>query len=75
MNRRARGNTFAALAATLAVVSANIRRILTFIKDALAVIARTPKNQHSDHTYHSILDLDARDFGSDMDEDDPPNLE
>lgn len=74
MNRRARGNTFAALAATLAVVSANIRRILTFIKDALAVVARTAKNQHSQRTYHSIFDLDVHGFGRDLAEDAPPQL-
>jgi hypothetical protein len=73
MNRRARGNTFAALAATLAVVSANIRRILVFIKEALAVVARTPKNQHSERTYHSIFDLDVHGFGRDLTQGDPPD--
>ncbi len=56
-NRRARGNTFAALAVTLAAVSANLRRILAFIKDALAVTSVTPKNKHSMTTFHSIHDL------------------
>lgn len=74
MNRRARGNTFAGLAATLAVVSANIRRVLIFIKEALAVIARTPKNQHSERTYHSIFDLDQHDLDLGFAEIDPPDM-
>ena len=44
-----------------------------FIKEALAVVARTAKNQHSERAYQSIFDLDKHTVGRHEDEGDPPN--
>ncbi len=49
-NRRARGNTFAYLAVTLAVASSNLRKILLFIqKKATSATPITSKNSKSIH--------------------------
>lgn len=60
MKRRARGNTFASLAITLALVSANVRKILTFIEELLARIPRTSINKTSPKTYYSGTELPRR---------------
>jgi hypothetical protein len=57
MKRRARGNTFASLAVTAALVAANIRKILTFIQEQLARIPRTTKNKGFAATYYSGAEL------------------
>jgi len=55
--RRARGNTFASLAVTMALVSANIRKILTFIRAHLSRVDVTSKNRSFENTYYSAEDL------------------
>ena len=57
MKRRARGNTFASLAVTLALVSANIRKNLTFIQSELARVPLTTKNKSFASTYYSSADI------------------
>lgn len=57
MKRRARGNTFASLAVTLALVSANIRKILSFVQEQLARVPRTTKNKSFANTYYSGVEL------------------
>ena len=57
--RRARGNTFASLAVTMAVVTANVRRILTFIREALAKVSITSKNRAFASSYYAGEDLSA----------------
>ncbi|WP_158252132.1 hypothetical protein [Cryobacterium sp. M23] len=59
MKRRARGNTFASLAVTLALVSANIRKILTFIQSELARVPLTSKNKSFASTYYSSTEMAA----------------
>jgi hypothetical protein len=55
--RPSRGNTFAWLAVTFALVSANIRKIVTFIRGRLARVAVTTKTRDDESTYHSLDDL------------------
>jgi hypothetical protein len=57
MKRRARGNTFASLAVTVALVAANVRKILTFIQEQLARVPRTTKNKDFATTYYSGAEL------------------
>ncbi|TFB56758.1 hypothetical protein [Cryobacterium tagatosivorans] len=59
--RRARGNTFASLAVTMALVSANIRKILTFIRAHLSRVEVTSKNRSFENTYYSAEDLPSYD--------------
>ncbi|PWC06565.1 hypothetical protein [Mycetocola zhujimingii] len=44
--RRARGNTFAYVATTLAVVSANLRKIFRFFQDLMSEAPKHSKNKH-----------------------------
>lgn len=55
--RRARGNTFASLAVTMAVVTANVRRILIFIRETLAKVSITSKNRAFASSYYAGEDL------------------
>lgn len=59
MKRRARGNMFASLAVTVALVTANVRKILTFIEEQLARVPRTTKNKDFANTYYSGTELPA----------------
>lgn len=73
-NRRKRGNTFAYLAATLAVASANVRKLLGFIHQLGSAVPVTSKNSKSGYAQPT-----ARNniFGTltDKVEFDPPELE
>ncbi|MDH6235592.1 hypothetical protein [Cryobacterium sp. CG_9.6] len=57
MKRRARGNTFASVSVTLALVSANIRKILSFIQSELARVPLNSKNKSSASTYYSSAEM------------------
>ncbi len=55
--RRARGNTFASLAVTMAVVTANVRRLWAFIREALAKVSITSRNRAFASSYYAGEDL------------------
>ena len=59
MKRRARGNTFASLAVAVALATANVRKILTFIQANLARVPVTSKNKDFAKTYYSSSELPA----------------
>jgi hypothetical protein len=61
-NRPTRGNTFTYIVAALATVVENLRQIMSFYKDRLALNKKTPKNQFLPSTYWDSAD------GSDEDE-------
>jgi hypothetical protein len=61
-NRPTRGNTFTYIVAALATVVENLRQIMSFYKDRLALTKKTPKNQFLPSTYWDSAD------GSDEDE-------